>query len=465
MLRSGGRPCFPVLRSFLVFMTRSLSFLLAGIALCAVTIPAQAEPLTEAVVAALNHHPRIEAAFANRDALEEERLEKRSDYFPQLSVGLTGGRLYGDNSTSRGLSVTRGAGYSGLGEGNVALRQMIFDGFQTTKSIEAAEARRDSARLEIADLREKLALEVATAYLDVLRGRESLAALQGYGKTIDDYIGRIEKMVKEGAADSAMAEQARDIRAQLRATIAASEGQLQLAYATYVELTGAPPQDPLARPDLSKGLVPAQVAEAVAHARAHHPALRAAKMTEESYGRDAEAERAAIYPDITGEMSYLKRDQEDIIGGESIDARATVRLNWDYAVGGAYQARVRRALHRREESRAQYEEKERMLIRAIESAYSDARTAAEQARIQKERVRITEGILGAQRSQFEAAKVNILQLLQSENAVFNAKLSLMSADYREMMARMGVLASMGRLQEALNIGPVASADSRAAHAN
>ena len=89
-----------------------------------------AETLQRSVVAALNHHPSVTAAMANRDAYIEEKKEQFSGYFPAISVGAAGGRIYGDNSTTRGLSVTRGAGYSGYGEGSISLTQMLFDGFE-----------------------------------------------------------------------------------------------------------------------------------------------------------------------------------------------------------------------------------------------------------------------------------------------------------------------------------------------
>ena len=310
-------------------MSRFRFLLLAasGAASLTLAFPASAEPMAQAVASALNHHPSVEAALANRNALAEESREKWSDYWPQLSVGATGGRMYADNSTSRGLTVDRGAGYSWLWEGNVTARQLIFDGFETFNRIDAAGARQRSASFNVFDVRERLALRTVVAYLDILRGRDSVARLKEHGKKIDTYIGRIEKMVDEGAADATMAEQARDIRAQLDNTLASSEGQLRAANAAYLELTGHPPDEAMDMPAPPAGAIPADIQEAVDHARKEHPALRAAMMTEAAFQHDAEAEKAALYPDFTGELSYLERDQDDVIGGEVKDGRAVVRLN------------------------------------------------------------------------------------------------------------------------------------------
>ena len=68
-------------------------------------VSADAENLEEAVVSALNYHPSVEAAIANRDAYIEERSEQWADYFPTLNVRATGGRAFGETSTKSKPSV------------------------------------------------------------------------------------------------------------------------------------------------------------------------------------------------------------------------------------------------------------------------------------------------------------------------------------------------------------------------
>ena len=412
---------------------------------------AWAEPLDQAVASALSQHPSISAAEATRSALAEDAREKQSDYYPQISAEATGGRIYGDNATSRGLSVTRGAGYSGYGEGSVSLTQNFFNGFQTGDRVHAAAARRDSAGYKIADTREDLALRATLAYLDVLRGQESVDRLQKYGRTLDGYIGRIGKMVKEGGADAALAAQARDIRGQLDNTLASSQGQLRTAIATYTELIGHEPAHHMLKPSPPLDVIPDNTTDAVAWARDHHPTLKAAALNEQAAEMDGRAEEAAFYPTVNGQLSYLKSDERDLLGGELVDARAVVKMNWNYAVGGAEQARVRKALFQREQSRAEHDNLERQVTRRIEIAYSDDRTASEQVKIQRRRVGINEGLFTTQKQQFEGAKVNLLQLEQSDNNLFNARLALMNDEYKALASKYTILASIGRLQDALSV--------------
>jgi len=417
-------------------------------------LPASSEPLGDAVEAALNYHPSVHAALANRNALREESREKKSDLFPRVNVGATGGREFANNSTSRGLSTTRGEGYSWLWEGNVTATQLIFDGAETWKRADAADARRSSADFAVADVREDLALRTVLAYLDVLRTTEAVNRLRGHGVIIDDYVSRIEKMVKGGAADKSMTVQAKDIRAQLQSSLANMEGQARSAVAAYMDLTGHAPDGQMEKPVPRLDLIVVEIDAAVAHSNKNHPMLRAAQMTEEASGLDAAAEQAAWLPDVTGELSYLKRDLDDVIGGEIDDAKAVVRMSWSYAMGGAQQARVLKTLHRREESHEKREEMRRRISREIYVSYSDRDTARNQVDVQRERVGLNETLLGAHQAQFEGARASILQLLQTENALFNAKLALMNGEYKMLASEYAILASTGRLQEALNVVPV-----------
>lgn len=424
---------------------------LLTIALCLLASPGRAELLGQAVEAALNHHPSVEAAIANRDAFEYEREEQWANHFPSLNIRGAGGRIYGDNSTSRGLTVTRGAAYSYLWEGAVTLTQPLFNGFETFNRVDAAEMRRASASFNIADIRENLALQTTIAYLDVLRTREALEQLNVHKGKLADYQARIQNMVDEGAADASMVVQARDIKLQLESTIADIEGQLRTANARYAEFVGRLPDDPMEKPVPRLDMLPDDLNSAVTFAKANHPSVKAARFTEKALGTEAEAEKQFYYPDVNGELSYLKRDQEDVIGGEVIDAKAVVRLNWDLSLAGGQFARARKAEKRHFEGRAQRAELERAIERDIRTAFSELKTARARLELQRDRVKINENLFENYEAQFNGARVNLLQLLQADNALFNTRLAQINGEYELLASQFALLASMGRLQEALNV--------------
>lgn len=445
--------------------SRLRTALLAALLGCA-AYPVQAGTLTQAVLAAMNNHPAVEAAQANADAVSQEETQQFSNFMPKVSMRAAGGRVYGDNATSRGLSVTRGAGYSGYGEGSVSLTQTIYDSLSSWDKYRAAEKREESAAFSIDDVREDLALRVALAYLDALRGDDALRLADAHEKLLKDYVARIRDMVKEGAAEESMAIQAEDIVQQLAHTRSDLEQQLDSALADYVETVGARPTAPMPMPQPPAALIPPGADAAFAAARTSHPALKAAVMKQEAFERDGDAGRGRLFPNLTSELSYRTTDQRDLIGGESTDARALLHLNWEYSLGGAEIARMREARQRAVEAKAQRETEERAIESAIRKAYAKLGAAEAQLAVSQDREDLNERLLKNSKAQFEGAKMNILQVLQAENALFNAKLTLLNDRYRVLASRYAVIAGMGRMREAL--APAAASPSPApeqAHAD
>lgn len=438
-------------RSFLRFGYAASLFVLA------LPSSVSAQSLEAAARSALQTHPGVEAAKAVLDSTRETKNEARAGYFPDLSVGAAAGRIYGDNATSRGLSVTRGAGYSYYGEGTVGLTQMIFDGLETPRRVDAATARMDAANATIEEISENLALRAVQSYVDLIRARKGLSMVDGYTGQIEDYLSRISGMVDQGASDEVELQQARDVNIILKAIRADYEAQVRAAEARYTEVTGAQPPAQMAEPSDRSSVISADVGAAIAQAKSNHPALLAALKESEAASYDIKAEQGTLYPDVNGELSYLKSDKDDVLGGEIVDGRALVRMNWNFSTGGEQLARIRRSKYTHQESLARKAELERQVEQNIRLAYNDYSNAGKQMQLLLERRDLNEKLFSAYETQFEGARVKLLQLMQSHNQLFNTQLEVNNGYYRLMAAQYAVLASSGKLRAALNTPVLADA--------
>lgn len=432
---------------FLLALTVSTAFFVGS--------PAYAETLQDSVDKALIAHPSVEAALAEKVVAKEDRLEIRSDLFPIVSANLTAGRIFGDNSTSRGLTVDRGTAYSWLGEGSTSLTQPFFDGGETFNRMDAAQARSSSADYNVLDVKENLAYRAAQVHLAVMQTQATLEKTKSYYAVIEDYLGRIQMMVDEGVADETEVAQARNISLMLESTIVDYEGQLETAYAGYQEIVGSLPDSDLLKPVVSTSLVDMDVDSAVHFAKISHPSVRVGVKNLEASGYDVRAEKSKFYPDIDGELSYLKRDQKEEIGGEATDARALIKMRWDFETGGAQMARTRKSRAQYSETLAQNRDTARTVEGDVRRAYVEYETAQKQMNLVKNREKVTKGLFEAYESQFEGARVRLLQLMQAENQLFNAQLASVAAEYRYLLAQYGILASIGKLIESVDVASVA----------
>lgn len=420
-------------------------------------VSAQAETLHEAVTSALETHPSAEAAGLAIDVSRKERSAEYSGFFPELSTSGTWGRVYQDNSTSRGLSVTRGAAYSYFGEGSVSLRQPFFGLYRTLNLHDAADARVESAVNTALDTKENLTYRAVQSYIDVLRTRSALDLLRGHYKKVGEYLKRIDSMVKEGAADEAELQQAKEIVVVLEGIISNYEGQQRAAEANYAEVTGHMPEADMTLPTMRYDFIPEDAAEAIEYALAMHPAVRAAQNESEAADRDIDAEASNLIPDLDGEISYLKSDKDDVVGGEAVDARAVLKLNWNLSTGGAQLARIKQKKYQHQETLARVRETQREVKRGVRLAYSEFKAAQDQMEHLANRVKLNGDLFKTYQTQFEGALISQLQLMRADNQLLNTKLEKMNADHRFLVSGYAILASVGRLQEALAL-TVASAE-------
>lgn len=427
------------------------SFLLAttGMQFC-VARAALAETLQEAVQAALDSHPSVESALAAKAVAKQDRREQFSGLFPEVNASFTGGRIFGDNSTSRGLQTTRGEAYSWLWEGSASVTQPIFDGLEVFNRLDAAKARYNKTRYEVVDAKENLALSAVQAYLRVLQSQQALAQAVEYQNTLKNYMNLIQEMLDQGAADTAEMKQAENVVKLLENRIAEFDGEKESALASYLEVVGRLPEGGLARPVIAQDTVHESVDGAVESAQTH-PLLLAARNELEATSHDIDAEKGTLYPDLNGELSYLKKDQIETLGGELLDKRAVVRLNWNFSTGGAQIARIRRTKALYSESLARLQETRRQVERDVRESYAQVQKTKRQLDLVREREEILEDLFETYQSQFEGLRVRLLQLMQAENQLFGTRLEKLTSEYTHLAAQYALLAGTGRLTKILGV--------------
>ena len=420
---------------------------------------AHSETLEDAIRATITTHPSIETATASSDAAFQEKSEHRSGYFPKLQVNGSTGRIYGDNATSRGLSVSRGSGYSNMWRGSVSATETIFDGFETRNRVKSAASKKKSADLNVLDVREALSYRAAQSYIDLMRARDGLALLHGHGKKVDDYLARIKQMVDDGGSDEAEHQQARDIRVILNGLIDDYEGQVRAAESNYFDMTGHASDGELSVPAVPEEFMPATLEEAIELARKQHPLVQGAAYTSQSAAYDVEAEKAPLMPEVEGELSYMKEEKRDLIGGEIEDGRAVINMNWAFETGGGQIARIKRKKFAHAEALSRVREAEKQVELGVRLAWSEYQTAQEQIANQELRQELNAKLFDTYEIQFEGGKISLLQLMQGDNQLFTTCLEKINGKYRLLIAEYALLSSMGRLQEALNLGTVVAAAS------
>ena len=431
--------------------------MLLGIVASSFLTPVQnvkAETLQETIARALSEHPSVASAQVAKDIALQDQAIAESSFFPVVTANIAGGGIYANNSTSRGLSVTRGSASSGIFEADASLIQPLFDFKGAKNRVEAAQIRVTSADYQVADARENLALQAVQAHIGVMQATDTLKRTQSYMEATDNFLERIQFMVDEGVADEVEAAQARNISLMLKTALTDYQGQFETALTNYEQVTGSRPSSAMSI-IRNVGVTVQNQQSMISQASQSHPLIQANNLEVEALTHEEKAELSALYPQLDGELSAIKREQKEVIGGKLEDARALLKLKWDFETGGALKARANRIKAQQAELMAQNDERRLQIEGDIKRAYVELETAQKQMVLAMQREKVTSELHDAYNTQFEGAVVRLLQVMQSENQLFNSQLETITSGYRHLLAQYGVLASAGQLQSFVFAGDLA----------
>lgn len=330
--------------------------------------------------------------------------------------------------------------------------------------VRGAEARAAAGRADLRATESDVFTQVVAAYMDVLR-TQAVAALQA------NQVDVLGVNLRATSDRFEIGDLTRTDVAQSQARLATAQGNFRTAEAnliaareTYAQLTGMAPDDLQPPPPLPG--FPASVEEAVDIALAQNPDILASKERSRAAGFDVNVAGAGRLPRvsmITGGSynNYLGSlpDSRDQAGNPiplpqtSTAVQVGVQLNLPVFQGGLPAAQRRQAQARQGAALEQEIGTERFVIAQVRSAWSSwqaatavitsAQTAVDAAALSLEGVRAENSI----------GNRTILDTLDAEQELLNARVQLVTARRNAYVAGFQLLAAMGRA-EARDLGLV-----------
>lgn len=411
----------------------------------------QAVTLPEAVDATIQTNPDVLSAVHERRAVDKEIDQARAGYFPTLDLTLGTGYERTNNPSTRGrLDEGDSVGYN-RNEAALNARQMLFDGFETKNEVSRQTARSNSRAYSVYSASENTALEAVEAYLNVLR-REKIVELAQ--DNLDAHIrthDQIQLRAERGVGRQADIQQSQGRLALAETNLIAEQSNLRDARTNYLRVVGMEPES-LEDPESPVSMIPDSVEEAINAAINNHPELKVASADLESARFQHQAARSPFFPRFDLELGVRQDNNIDGVRGSDRDMTAMLRMRYNLFNGGADQARreetaflINQAAEIRNNTHREVEESTRLSWNALQ-------TVNNQLSYFREYVDAAEKTRNAYQQQFNMGQRTLLDLLDSENELFSARISLTEAQYDRSYAMYRVLNSMGVLLDSLEIG-------------
>lgn len=420
---------------------------MAVAALLLAPLSAAGQTLREAVAIALESNPKVLGARTTAQAISHEITGARSQM--NARYGLIIEPAYG---------YVRESGTNSRGDLGVQAIKPLYDSGRTDNEVARQRARLSGANQDLERARAEIALEVADAYIEVIKQHALTKLADDYVAAIESLNRRVEEIVKLDRGRGYDLLQTQSRLQQARLTRANREGTLLEAQAALNQLVGRPVTR-LAEPAAPRDL-PDSVEAALA-ALDHHPAVLAGMAEVEAARRAAAVANAWDKPAISARARVHSPEyplgNRQWFGGYDVG----FVTDWNPFDGGAGAARAAAA---NEQIRAAEEDAaatRRDIATEVARHWTQMRSRAARTGSLDDLVEGARKVRAAYWEQFQIGKRSIIDLLNAENETYQSRLSatterieLVQVQYRLL----GTLAMLTRFLDLPAAVPVAEPD-------
>ncbi|MGF1708060.1 TolC family outer membrane protein [Enterovibrio baiacu] len=437
----------------------SLKRSVAALAVAAALIPSTsfAQSLEQAVATALDTHPTIRQAFNRFKASEEQVNQAESGYYPSIDFDAGLGREWTDSPSTRRDGDDKELTRREIG---LSLRQVIFNGFQTANEINRTEFEASAEQWALFASAEDIALEVSRAYLEYLRAEKIVILSQRNLDSHQAIYDAVKQKTDSGLGSTADLSQVTGRLARAHSNLISSKNNLSDAYITYKKLVNVAPQNTrIPVPDAL--LLPESLEQALDISTAYHPTLKVAGNDINAATAQRDSAQGNYYPEVTFDLSAGWDDNLDgtdgtsptgaDVGGNNDEVLAMVRVSYNLFSGGSDRAREREAAYNINESKAIQQEVYRDIVEGTTLAWNARDFLAQQMTYLRQHVESAIETRNAYEDQFKLGQRTLIDVLDSENELFQARREYLTAEYDDLIAQYRLLNATGQLLQSLRI--------------
>lgn len=413
-----------------------------------VSLSVWAQPATtanDAVSKAINSNPRVQAAWHEFLAAEDEQRSAQGGFLPQVDLGASAGIQHYDVNA---LNQERRFDPAGV---NLTITQLLWDGFGTRSNVDRLSRERREAYYRLVDAAEDAALDAIRAYEDVQRFRTLVTLANENVVRHETVLDRINQRVRAGVGRSVDFEQATGRLALARSNLVIEQSNLHDVSSRYQRVVGEWPAAQLAPLTMQGATLPAGPAEALGIAYQEHPALAAAFESIQAANEQLRNRRSRYQPRIDLRLRGETGNDLERIRGNSTDGRAEVVLNYNLYAGGADQAAVAQSQKLISVAEDLREATCRDVRQDLRIALNDRQRLDTQLVFLETHVDTTDKARQAYLDQFQLGQRSLLDLLDTENEHFQAQRAFTNGKADHLIASARTLNGMGRLTRAVGV--------------
>ncbi len=416
------------------------------------TAPAAAHlTLKEVAQKVVLNNPEVLAKFHAFKAAISDVSAAEAGYYPRLDYSSGVGREQIKRTSIVDDNYTRS-------DHTLSLSQVLYDGYATGNDIKRIDKTRLVRYFELVDAAENAALEGARVYFDVMRFRMMVFLAEN---NFIDHRASYEQLLRRsqaGAGKRVDVEHAAGRLALAELNLNTEAANLHDVMSRYLRLVGEPPPTVLFAPGRLNLGFPTEEADALELAMRHNPSLRIAVESVEAAQYELQARRGTLHPRVEFKMSSENSINLDGVIGHRQDNKVGILLNFNLFNGGGDMARQGASVERKNLALDLREKACRDMRQTLSIAYNDVSRLRAQLSNLELQVNAVEKTRDAYKAQFNIGQRSLLDLLDTEGELLNARRTSVNADVDLSLAYLRTHAGIGRLLEFLKLKSLSNAD-------
>ncbi len=413
--------------------------------------PATAQTMQDALILAYRHNPQILSQRAHLRAQDEEVAQAISGWRPTVTVNTNAGRQAQTRTFSSGV-FTAGAARSTLTNipsvetprsGSLTVTQNIYRGGRIEAQIRESDFLVMVERARLGLVESTILLQAATFYADVVRDQATLELNINNERVLAKQLESTQDRFTVGEVTRTDVAQAEAALSQAKAGREAAYNQLQISRANYRNVMGEVPGR-LIDPGEPDGL-PASRDEAISLAQIQNPNVQIADYVERAAQENVNIQFGGLLPTISLQGTLSETTAQLSRTDDTQTAQILAILSIPIYTGGLVEAQTREAKELVGQRRFELETAQLAAIQSETTGWENLQSARAQEASFEAAIEADSVALEGVQQEASAGLRTVLDILNAEQLLLTARVSLVSSHHDAIVAAYNVLNAAGRL--------------------
>lgn len=302
-----------------------------------------------------------------------------------------------------------------------------------------------AAHESLRNTEQNVLLQAAQAFADVVRDTAIVDLRRNNVSVLKEQLGAVQDRFQVGEVTRTDVAQARARLSAAQSELNAAQAQLLTSRATYIQIIGREPRNLKPAGPFTRQ-IPATLEQAISISRSEHPAIKAARFSEESATFAIRVAEGALLPtfSLQGSAYYYTEPSNSV--STNYNAQILGVLSVPIYQGGEEYSVVREAKQTRTQKMLEIDVARAEVQAAVLSAWGGLQAA--HASIQSAQAQIEAAGIALKGVQEEArvGQRTTLDVLDAQQELLDARVSRVIAERDQVVASVSLYSALGRLQ-------------------